>query len=136
VYGLPLYETVFHASVVATDRWDVPTRKFPSLLVRRQLLELLYGAPSIWAMDRRELKDSQGVIARLAGFFEPLHNRLGTIPLESFEWLTADRLVQRTRFGSEIILTANFGSSAYTGVKSGCIHVRLGRWGEVQTFCP
>jgi hypothetical protein len=134
-YRLPLYETVFHSSVVATDRWDVPLAKFPEVAVRRQLLELLYGVPSIWAMDRRSVRESQATLTGLAQFFEPLHKRIGTAPLESFTFVTADRLVQRTTFGKDVVLTANFGSAGFTEVKPGCIQAQnIG--GGVQTFCP
>lgn len=135
-YRLPLYEAAFHASVVATDRWDVPMTKFPGLARTRQLLELVYGVPSIWAMDRRQLQESRGMLTKLAQFFEPIHRRIGTLPLESFEWLTADRLVQRTNFGSEVVLTANFGSAAFAGVKPGCVQARIVRAQDVRTLCP
>jgi Glycosyl hydrolases related to GH101 family, GH129 len=134
-YRLPLYEAAFHASVVATDRWDVPMAKLPTIMKTRQLLELLYGVPSIWAMDRQQLRDSGVAIKKLVEFFEPLHRRIGTLPLSDFEWLTADRLVQRTRFGNEASLTANFGSGAFGEVKPGCVRVVWTGSGQ-ETFCP
>ncbi len=135
-YRLPLYEAAFHSSVVAAERWDVPLRKFPALLVGRQLLELLYGAPSMWAMDRRELKESREIFTSLARFFEPVHRRIGTEPLDTFTWLTPDRLVQRTTFGNKIALTANFGSAGFVDVKPGCIQALRTDTGETRTFCP
>jgi hypothetical protein len=91
-------------------RWDVPMTEFPGLVKRRQLLELLYGVPSIWAMDRRQLRESQPELTKLLEFFYPLHRRIATEPLTGLERLSADRLVQRTTFGNEATLTANFGS--------------------------
>lgn len=135
-YRLPLYEAAFHASVVATDRWDVPMAKFPALVRVRQLLELLYGVPSIWAMDRRQLRESGAALTKLTEFFYPLHQRIGTAPLADFEWLTPDRLVQRTRFGSTAALTANFGSAEFAGVKPGCIRVDWTASRAAATFCP
>lgn len=134
-FRLPLYEAAFHSSIVATDRWDVPLAKFPSLIKTRQLLELLYGVPSIWAMNRRQLRESRPVLVKLMTFFDPLHRRIGTLPLSEFEFLTADRLVQRTRFGSEATLTANFGSVAFAGIQPGCVKARFIATGQDAMFC-
>ncbi|HEY3738979.1 MAG TPA: glycoside hydrolase [Bryobacteraceae bacterium] len=70
-FRLPLYEAAFHSSIVATDRWDVPLAKFPSLLKTRQLIELLYGVPSMWAMNRRQLRESRPLLVKLMEFFDP-----------------------------------------------------------------
>jgi hypothetical protein len=121
VYRIPLYEAAFHGSVIATDRWDVPLPKIPALIPVRELLELLYGVPSIWAMDRRQLQDSGALLAKLLPFFAPIHSRIGKVPLTSFEWLTPDRKVQRTKFAGEITLTANFDKLPFGAIPPGCI---------------
>ena len=133
-FRLPLYEAAFHDAVVSTDRWDVPLAKFPSLLKRRLLLELLYGAPSMWAMDRRQVREQAPLLGRLAAFFEPLHREFGPLPLTAFEWLTPDRLVQRTRFGPDVSLTANFGAGAFQGLSGGCVEAKSPRM--TRLFCP
>jgi len=135
-YRLPLYEAAFHAAVVATDRWDVPMAKFPALARVRQLLELLYGVPSIWAMDRRQLRESGAELSKLTQFFDTLHRRIGAAPMTDFEWITPDRLVQRTTFGNEAVLTANFGSAAFAEVKPGCLRVHWIASRQDVTFCP
>jgi hypothetical protein len=133
-FRIPLFEAAFHDAVVSTDRLDVPLTKFPSLIKRRLLLELLYGSPSIWAMDRRQLRQHLPLLAKLAAFFDPLHREIGASPLTSFEWLTAGRFVQRTRFGSDVTLTANFGSVAFEHLPPGCIEHSSPR--ASRTFCP
>jgi hypothetical protein len=135
-YRLPLYAAAFHDAVVVTDRWDVPINKFPSLAKTRLLQELLYGAPSMWSMDRQTLSEWRDSLAALQRFFEPLHGRIATLPLTSFEWLTNDRLVQRTRFGDVVELTANFGAIAAADVASGCLRARWLDSGRQETFCP
>jgi len=135
-YRLPLYEAAYHDAIVATDRWDVPMAKFPELSKTRQLLELLYGVPSMWAMDRKQLKDSGAALTKLTAFFEPLHRRTGAQPLTDFKWLTNDRLAQQTTFGNEAVVTANFGSAAFAELKPGCIRVRWIAAKQEMTFCP
>ena len=134
-FRIPLYEAAFHDSIVATDRWNVPMTKMPSLAGTRQLLELLYGVPSIWAMDRRQLRDARATLTRLLAFFEPLHRQIGTLALTSFEWLSNDRLVQRTRFGSHVTLIANFGKVPFEGIGSGCIRAHWVTQERDETFC-
>lgn len=135
-FRLPLYEAAFHDALVATDRWDTPLNKFPSLAKTRQLLDLLYGTPSIWAADRKTIVEWKKPLADLGKFFDSLHRRIGLQPLTSFEWLSADRLVQRTRFGDAVTLTANFSAVPYEGLAPGCLRV-AGAPGEgATTFCP
>ncbi|HET9863909.1 MAG TPA: glycoside hydrolase [Steroidobacteraceae bacterium] len=133
-FRLPLYEAAFHDVLVATDRWDLPMAQFPSQAATRQLLELLYGVPSIWAMDRRLLAQWRASLVPLLAFFQPLHERIATLPLTSFEWLTSDRLVQRTRFGEQVTLTANFAVAEFEGLPSRCIRAVDGK--DERTFCP
>lgn len=138
VFRIPLYEAAFHDAVVSTDRWDLPMAKVPSLMKRRLLLELLYGSPSIWAMDRRQLREHAPLLTKLAAFFEPLHREIGAQPLTAFEWLTEDKLVQRTRFGTDATVTANFGTELYqgaeTGVNGGCVEAKSAQ--ATRVFCP
>jgi hypothetical protein len=136
LYRIPLYEAAFHGSVISTDRWDVPLPKIPDLVPVRELLELLYGVPSIWAMDRRQLHDSGGLLAKLLPFFAPLHSRIATLPLTSFEWLAPDRKVQRTKFADELTLTANFDKQSFGAIPPGCIQARWIASGRDELFCP
>ncbi len=135
-FRVPLYSAAFHDAVVATDRWDVPMNKYPSIASTRQLLELLQGTPSIWAMDRKVLADWREPFVALQKFFEPLHGRIATRRLTAFEWLTPDRRVQRTRFEDVVEITANFGGGKYEDVPSGCLSAHWLAENRVETFCP
>jgi hypothetical protein len=135
-FRIPLYAAAFHDAVVATDRWDVPMNKFPSLAATRQLIEILSGTPSIWAMDRKTLADWREPFAALQKFFEPLHARVATRRLTSFEWLTPDRRVQRTRFEDVAEITANFSDTKYDDIAPGCIRARWLAENRVDAFCP
>ncbi len=111
---LPLFETVFHDSVVATHHWSNPSLKFPEVAGTVELLELLYNVPPLYHLNRQEFAKEKVTIKRHYDFFSPLHRELGLLPLTDFHWLTADRLVQATTFGGIIELTANFGESTFT----------------------
>ena len=39
--------------------------------------------------------------------------KVALLPMTGFDWLTEDRLVQRSVFGGKILVTANFSGTAY-----------------------
>lgn len=135
-FRIPLYAAAFHDVVVATDRWDVPMNKYPSIASTRQLLEILAGTPSMWAMDRKTLADWREPFVALRRFFEPLHARIAMRRLTAFDWLTPDRRVQRTRFEDVVEITANFGDGKFDGIDPGCLRALWVTSKRVETFCP
>jgi hypothetical protein len=137
-FRLPLYQTVFHDSVVATHEWGYGTLKFEDPGRTRELLELLYNVPPLYHLNQAEWgKRKREITAHLA-FFAPLHKEAGLLPMTGFEWLTEDRTVQRTTFGESLEFTANFGDAAYRSggleVPPHAIVARHPRTGETATF--
>jgi hypothetical protein len=132
---VPLYQAVFHDSIVVTDRWEMSLLKARGLEAQRTSMALLYGVPTIWNLDRRTLREEGPRLRALARFFEALHRRIATLPLTEFAYLTADRLLQRARFGGEVEIVANFAGEARNGVGAGCVEVRAGT-DPTRTFCP
>ena len=98
-FRLPLYQTVFHDSVVATHHWGFASLKFSDQVDTVELLELLYNVPPLYHMNLDEFEKHKNLIKAHYGFFSPLHRELGMLPMTDFAWLTADRMVQRTVFG-------------------------------------
>jgi hypothetical protein len=135
-YRLPLFETVFHDSVVTTDFWGAPLMKFNNLVQTRSLLLLLYNVPSMWSLDQRAIKEYGPRIKAMNDFFAPLHREIGTQPLTRFEWLTPDHLVQRTQFSNKIVLTANFGEQAFGKLPPRCIEAHWLKANRRQQYCP
>lgn len=121
-YRIPLYESVFHDSLVSTDRWELPFNKFPAEKRSRALLALLNLAPMIYALNTDTLEREGPDLAALQKFYSKLSDIAGTEPMSMFEWLTPDRLVQRTVFGDKkLTVTANFGDVPYADVAPGCV---------------
>jgi hypothetical protein len=114
---LPLFETVFHDSVVATHHWSNSSLKFPEVAGTVELLELLYNVPPLYHLNRSEFAKQKTVIKRHYDFFSPLHRELGQLPLTDFNWLTPDKLVQTTTFGGSVEVTANFGDMIFTNAQ-------------------
>ena len=112
-YRLPLYQTVFHDSIVTTHHWLAPSTKFGNTLAVNELLELLYGVPPLYHLNLAELTRRQHELQTHYAFFSPNYRRLAVLPLSGFAILTPDRLVQETEFGGEARIVANFSPAPY-----------------------
>lgn len=112
-FRLPLYETVFHDSVVATHQWGYGSLKFTDDDHARELLELLYDVPPLYHLNRAEWDKRKALILAHYRFFSPLHREAGLLPMTDFQWLTDDHLVQKTTFGDALELVANFGAQPF-----------------------
>lgn len=111
---LPLFQTVFHDSVIATHHWSNPSRKFPEVAGTVALLELLYNVPPLYQLNRNVFAQQKAELKRHYDFCAPLHRELALLPLTDFRWRTADKLVQTVRFGTMADITVNFGSQTFT----------------------
>lgn len=112
-YRLPLYQTVFHDSVVTTHHWSMSTLKFKDQVVERSLMELLYSVPPLYHLNQKTFLQQGDWIKKQYAFFSPLHRVTGLLPMTDFTWLTTDHQVQRTLFGNQIELVANFTQSSF-----------------------
>jgi Glycosyl hydrolases related to GH101 family, GH129 len=113
-FRLPLYETVFHDAVVATHQWGYGSLKFADPERTRELLELLYGVPPLYHLNLDEWAKRRTLITAHYAFFSPLHRISGLLPMSDFQWLSEDHLVQRTVFGDDLDLIANFRAEPFT----------------------
>jgi hypothetical protein len=132
---LPLFEAVFHDSVVALDRWEFGLMKVPSETRRRFARSLLYGTPTIWNLDRLELAGVGPWLKAAQDDFRKAHGAGAPIPLTAFRWLTPDRLVQEARYADGRVLIANFGETTWQGLASDCVRVTRPKRVPVD-LCP
>ncbi len=112
---LPLYQAVFHGSVITTHHWLFDSLKLSNVQVENELTQMLYNVPPLYHLSAATLKQRLPLIQRQDAFFRPLHQRLATQELTGFRWLTADRLVQETTFADGTRLVANFSSEKKAG---------------------
>ena len=137
-FRLPLYQIVFHDSVVTTNHWGSGSLKFENAIETLALLELLYNVPPLYHLNMAEFTKHAAWIQRHYAFFSPLHRQIGGQTMTDFEWLSDNRQVQRTEFGDTVELIANFGTDPfeYEGVIIPDKSV-VARWigtGEVEVF--
>ncbi|ESQ83229.1 hypothetical protein AEAC466_13335 [Asticcacaulis sp. AC466] len=132
---LPLFEAVFHDSVVAADRWEFGLMKVKGEERRRFARALLYGTPTMWNLDRRELARVGPWLKAAQDDFRTAHGVDTPVALTGFDWLTPDRLVQQTTYADGRVLTANFGDAPWQGLASDCVRVARPKTPPVD-LCP
>ena len=112
---LPLYQAVFHGSVVTTHHWLFDSLKLSNVQAENELAQLLYNVPPLYHLSAATVKQRLPLIQRQDRFFRPLHQRLATQAMTGFRWLTADRQVQETTFADGTRLVANFSAGEKQG---------------------
>jgi hypothetical protein len=112
---LPLYQTVFHGSVITTHHWLFDSLKLSNVQAENELAQLLYNVPPLYHVSAATLKERLPVIQRQERFFRPLHERLATQAMTGFRWLTVDKLLQQTTFADGTRLVANFSRAQKEG---------------------
>ncbi len=132
---LPLFEAVFHDSVIAADRWEFGMMKVAGDERQRFARSLLYGTPTMWNFDRKELARVGSWLKAAQDDFRSVHGTATPVAMTEFRWLTPDHLVQQTTFADGHQVVANFGSTAWQGLGTNC--VRGSRHGHKPVdLCP
>ena len=112
-FRLPLYQIVFHDSVVTTNHWHSGSLKFVNAIGTSALLELLYNVPPLYHLNIARFSKHKVWIKRHYAFFSPLHRQIGGKAMTDFEWLSRDKQVQRTQFADAVEMFANFGTDPF-----------------------
>ncbi len=114
---VPLFQLVYHDSVYCTRRWNQDPGRDATLWTRHDLMNLLYGTPSLWFMHPEagnvigtpqweRVKDRYMQSYRtVCGW----HEKIGFDEMVDHRFLSKDRLVQQTRFSSGWTTVVNFG---------------------------
>jgi len=108
---IPLYQAVLGDELIGTHHWSFDSLKFRDLAASRELMEILYMVPPLYHISRATWPERRDRIVRHVSFWAPLHRQLAPVRLTRFEWLSADRLLQRTTFRGrkgEVTITVNF----------------------------
>jgi len=111
-FRLPLYEIVFHDSVVTTHQWANGSLKYSNVLDTVALTELLYMVPPLYHINLDEFDRHREIMKRHYEFFSPLHRKVGFAQMTDFNWLSADRMLQRAVFDDRVELVANFSQES------------------------
>lgn len=113
---IPLYQAALGDELLATHHWSFDSMKLSNVAGIRALLEILYAVSPMYHMNREMWPKRKDAILHHVSFWGPLHRAVAELEMTHFEWLSEDRLIQRTTFGSgakEIKVTVNFGENKW-----------------------
>lgn len=115
---LPLFQSVFHDSIVTTHHWTMDSLKFRESRQVTELLQQLYNVPPLLNLSLDSASVRIPYLKGLDAFFRPLHERLYNQPLTGFRWLDKRGEVQQSEFANGTRLIANFGpATELAGIK-------------------
>lgn len=124
-WRVPLWDLVYHDVVVSTWYWGDSNGYYYNILPEKSdlkdALNILHGTPAMmwanhlcygWDRNRERFIETYRVTGRW-------HEQVGFDELVNHEWLTDDRLVQRTTFSSGATAIANLGEKPQRIVVNG-----------------
>ena len=107
---VPLWELVYHDCAVSYYHWMDTNMIYPEHCLWRDLFCVLYGLPPIYSMRVEfwdKLKDQVAASYRRVS---PVARQTTFARMTDFEYLSPDRLVQRTRFDNGLSVVVNFSN--------------------------
>lgn len=117
----PLFELVYHDCVVDYWYWgatnDYLHQVAPEITDRKTAMNVLYGTPPMMWVHSHGLRwhvprEREQMLAIYRNVCK-LHEVIGTQEMVSHEFLTPDRMVQRTTWEDGTTCTVNFGTATY-----------------------
>jgi len=112
-YRVPLWELVYHDSVVAYWYWGDGSNKQPELWDVRDLWNILYATPPLWMITRDSWARDRDRFVRSYRDVCPAVRKAGYREMLDHQYLTPDRTVQQTTFAGGLTLTVNFGKKPH-----------------------
>jgi len=113
-YRIPLWELVYHDSVVAYWYWGDGSNKQPELWDVRDLWNILYATPPLWMITRDNWTRGRNRFVRSYRDVCPVVRKAGYREMLDHRYLTPDRTVQQTTFTGGLTITVNFGRKPHT----------------------
>lgn len=113
-YRMPLWELVYHDCTVSYWYWGDYNNKLPSLWVKRDLFNALYGVPPMFVFTGQNYPEFKDRIIASYAVSQPVSEKTGWHEMTSFRVISRDRTVQETTFANGVRVTANFGDRDYS----------------------
>lgn len=111
-YRVPLYQSVFHDSIVATHHWSYGSLKSRHDKSIMAVLEFFYNIPPLYHLNLETWRRFKEPIAGHYRKFNRLHKKIGRQPLADFVFLNEPRTLQQIEFG-DVKMIANFSVEPY-----------------------
>jgi hypothetical protein len=110
----PLWDLVFHDSIVSTWRWEYTPDRYsdPTYWDKQDLIYILGGDMPIFNVDQQLITTDGDRIVQTYNNVSQWNAKIGWDELVDHLDLTADRSVQESRFSSGWAVTVNFSDTA------------------------
>ncbi|MCQ2446488.1 MAG: glycoside hydrolase [Clostridia bacterium] len=112
-YRIPLWEMVYHDCSVSYWYWGDSSNCCPSLFETRDLFNVLYGLPGLYSFRAADWELLKAQILASYEKIDPVARASEGSRMTAFEWLTEDRLVQKSTFGELLSVVANFSDHPF-----------------------
>jgi hypothetical protein len=109
---VPLYQAVFHGSIITTHHWTYDNLKLSDVAQDRELTQLLHNVAPTYHLSAGSLDERLPAIRRQYGVFRKLHEELALQAMTGFAWLSADKLIQQTSFADGSHIMVNYDVTA------------------------
>lgn len=113
-FNIPLYQLVYNNAVITSHHWECGSLKIPGEIKNTALKEILYNVPPLYHLNQLEWIKYKRIISKQVKVFSKTHEQAVQLEMTGFDWLTKDKLVQRTTFGKNMEITANFSNVPFT----------------------
>ncbi|UIO43575.1 glycoside hydrolase [Brevibacillus brevis] len=113
-YSLPLYKLVYNNAVITSHHWEWGSLKIKDEVGTRMLKELLYNVPPLYHLDKKMWDENQSLITNYLKVWSPFHKKAVQQEMTDYRVLSEDRLVQKSVYGEDLQVIANFSEQDFT----------------------
>ncbi len=110
---IPLYELAFHDYVAGTWNWRDTNFQSTAFSQTKDLFNILYGTMPMWHIDRTLWEAHKTAFVDSYKKIFSVRTRIGFSEMVDHGWLTADRSVQYTDWGTGDRVIVNFGDAQF-----------------------
>ncbi len=112
-YDIPLFKLVYNESMISAYHWEWPTFKIKGATQDRMLREVLYNVPPLYHLDGEQWAEYKADIVSHNKVWAEFSKQVIQKEMTDFADLTKDGSVQRTQYGKDIQVIANFSDISY-----------------------
>jgi len=110
-FTVPLFYLVYRECVVGYWQHGTPYGREDH--ANHVLLDLLYGQPSSWSLEYAQWEDLKPMIKETYDLLGRLHEKTAHAAMTDHQFITVDRMVQKSVFSDGTEIWVNFGITSY-----------------------
>ena len=112
-YDIPLFKLVYNDSVVTAAHWDWSAFKIIGDTQDRMVREVLYNVSPLYHLDSAEWEEYREDIVNHHEIWSAFSRKAVQEEMTDFTHLEGDGSVQKTVFGNDLFVVANFNDVSY-----------------------